>query len=137
MIDTLFHFQSPIDIQQLVDEFKLTLERYGVSQRFAARFIMQDTSQGNLSFLMEKGRSKKWDELSPRGRIPYIKMKAWLENKDVQTNTLNMLKYSQGKPPTSSLSSSSSSYSPPPTITTTIHHHHHQHHNHHHQRHRY
>lgn len=74
----------------------MKLERYGVSQRFAARFIMEDTSQGNLSFLMEKGRNKKWEELSPRGRIPYLKMKTWLESKDQQMLTLDMLKHSQG-----------------------------------------
>ncbi|XP_045169281.2 uncharacterized protein LOC123532013 [Mercenaria mercenaria] len=84
-----------IDVQKLVDEFRLTLERYGVSQRFAARFIMQDTSQGNLSFLMEKGRNKKWEELSPRGRLPYIKMKAWLGSKEHQMMTLDMLKHTQ------------------------------------------
>ncbi|KAL4221976.1 DNA-binding transcription factor [Mactra antiquata] len=84
-----------VDIQNLVDEFKVTLERYGVSQRFAARFIMQDTSQGNLSFLMEKGKNKKWAELSARGRLPYIKMKEWLQNKEHQIMTLEMVKYSQ------------------------------------------
>jgi hypothetical protein len=88
--------QENVDVQKLVDEFRVTLERFGVSQRFAARFIMQDTSQGNLSFLMEKGRNKKWEELSPRGRLPYIKMKAWLESKEQQMATLEMLKYSQG-----------------------------------------
>jgi len=88
--------QAPLDIQRLVEEFRLALERYGVSQRLAARFIMADTSQGNLSFLMEKGRVKRWEELSPRGRIPYIKMRMWLDSKDEQVRTLNMLKFAQG-----------------------------------------
>lgn len=94
-MERIAEMHEPIDIQSLVDEFRVTLERYGVSQRFAARFIMQDTSQGNLSFLMEKGRVKLWEELSSRGRIPYIKMKMWLESRDEQMKTLNMLKFSQ------------------------------------------
>lgn len=88
--------QGDMDVGALVEEFRVTLEKYGVSQRFAARYIMQDTSQGNLSFLIEKGRNKSWQELSPRGRVPYLKMKSWLESKDQQMWTLEMLKQSQG-----------------------------------------
>ncbi|WAQ93617.1 DUXA-like protein, partial [Mya arenaria] len=62
---------EPLDIQRLVEEFRVTLERYGVSQR-------------NLSFLMEKGRVKRWEELSPRGRVPYIKMRMWLDSREEQ-----------------------------------------------------
>ncbi|KAL3831793.1 hypothetical protein ACJMK2_023497 [Sinanodonta woodiana] len=86
------YFQTPIDIPAVVSEFKATLENYGISQRFAARYIMEETSQGNLSFLLDKGRSKKWSELSHRGRLPYIRMKEWLDNKDLQMATMEMLK---------------------------------------------
>ena len=90
--------QEFIDIPRLVEDFRLSLERYGVSQRFAARFIMHDTSQGNLSFLMEKGKTKSWSDISVKGRIPYIKMKAWLSSKEQQLMTLEMIKQSQGNP---------------------------------------
>ncbi|KAK3588053.1 hypothetical protein CHS0354_012099 [Potamilus streckersoni] len=90
--DSEHYFQTPIDIPTVVSEFKATLENYGISQRFAARYIMEETSQGNLSFLLDKGRTKKWGELSHRGRLPYIRMKEWLDNKDLQMATMEMLK---------------------------------------------
>ncbi|WAQ93618.1 DUXA-like protein, partial [Mya arenaria] len=70
-MDRLAETHEPLDIQRLVEEFRVTLERYGVSQR-------------NLSFLMEKGRVKRWEELSPRGRVPYIKMRMWLDSREEQ-----------------------------------------------------
>ena len=74
----------------------MSLEKFGVSQRFAAKHIMEDTSQGNLSFLMDKGKRLKWAELSPKGRIPYVKMKQWLDSREKQANTIEMVKENKG-----------------------------------------
>ena len=73
------------------------LEKSGISQRFAAKHIMEKTSQGNLSFLLEKGKTKKWAELSHRGRVPYIRMRGWLDSSDEQRQTLSMLRQTKGK----------------------------------------
>ncbi|XP_061179970.1 uncharacterized protein LOC133188518 [Saccostrea echinata] len=80
-----------VDIPATVQEFKASLESSGISQRFAAKFIMESTSQGNLSFLLEKGKSKHWSELSGRGRLPYIRMRRWLDSPEEQRITLNQL----------------------------------------------
>ena len=58
---------------------------------------MEDTSQGNLSFLMDKGKRLKWAELSPKGRIPYVKMKQWLDSKEKQISTIEVVKESKGE----------------------------------------
>ncbi|KAK3108430.1 hypothetical protein FSP39_007821 [Pinctada imbricata] len=83
---------SEINIPQTVKEFKEVLEKSGISQRFAAKHIMEKTSQGNLSFLLEKGKTKRWAELSHRGRVPYVRMRRWLDSADEQRNTLSMLR---------------------------------------------
>ena len=57
---------------------------------------MEDTSQGNLSFLMDKGKRLRWAELSPKGRIPYVKMKQWLDSKEKQINTIEIVKENKG-----------------------------------------
>lgn len=80
-----------VDIPATVQEFKAALESSGISQRFAAKFIMDSTSQGNLSFLLEKGKSKHWSELSCRGRLPYIRMRRWLDSPEEQRITLSQL----------------------------------------------
>ncbi|XP_062596206.1 uncharacterized protein LOC134257630 [Saccostrea cucullata] len=80
-----------VDIPATVQEFKASLESSGISQRFAAKFIMESTSQGNLSFLLEKGKSKHWSELSGRGRLPYIRMRRWLDSPEEQRITLSQL----------------------------------------------
>ncbi|KAJ8314073.1 hypothetical protein KUTeg_008634 [Tegillarca granosa] len=80
-----------IDIPTTVKEFKEACEKLGISQRFAAKHIMEKTSQGNLSFLLDKGRHKKWNELSPRGRIPYIRMRRWLDSDLEKQQTTSIL----------------------------------------------
>lgn len=85
-----------MDIPATVQEFKASLESSGISQRFAAKFIMDSTSQGNLSFLLEKGKSKHWSELSGRGRLPYIRMRRWLDSPEEQRITLSQLSMSKG-----------------------------------------
>lgn len=80
-----------IDVQKTVKEFKEALEKYGISQRFACLHVMENTSQGNLSFLLDKGKNKLWSEISPRGRIPYIRMRRWLDNPEEQKATLELL----------------------------------------------
>lgn len=85
-----------MDIPATVQEFKAALESSGISQRFAAKFIMDSTSQGNLSFLLEKGKSKHWSELSCRGRLPYIRMRRWLDSPEEQRITLSQLSMTKG-----------------------------------------
>lgn len=85
-----------MDIPATVQEFKAALESSGISQRFAAKFIMDTTSQGNLSFLLEKGKSKHWSELSCRGRLPYIRMRRWLDSPEEQRITLSQLSMTKG-----------------------------------------
>ncbi|KAL5006883.1 hypothetical protein ScPMuIL_015689 [Solemya velum] len=80
-----------IDIQATVKEFRVCLEKLGISQRFAARYIMDQSSQGNLSFLLDKGRHKLWGEMSPRGRLPYVRMRQWLDSLQQQKDTLDLL----------------------------------------------
>ncbi|OWF42478.1 homeobox protein cut-like 1 [Mizuhopecten yessoensis] len=82
---------SEVDIPSTVKEFKDVLEKFGISQRFAAKNIMEKTSQGNLSFLLDKGRNKQWHELSPRGRVPYVRMRRWLDSTDEQKHTMSLL----------------------------------------------
>ena len=93
----LFVFQPEINIPQTVKEFKEVLEKSGISQRFAAKHIMEKTSQGNLSFLLENRKTKKWAELSHRGRVPYIRMRGWLDSSDEQRQTLSMLRQTKGR----------------------------------------
>lgn len=78
-------------------EFKDACEKLGISQRFAAKHIMEKTSQGNLSFLLDKGRHKKWNELSPRGRIPYIRMRRWLDSDMEKQQTTSILTQTKGE----------------------------------------
>lgn len=85
-----------MDIPATVNEFKAALESAGISQRFAAKFIMDSTSQGNLSFLLEKGKSKHWSELSCRGRLPYIRMRRWLDSPEEQRITHSQLSMTKG-----------------------------------------
>ncbi|XP_069110913.1 homeobox protein cut-like 1 [Argopecten irradians] len=80
-----------VDIPSTVKEFKDVLEKFGISQRFAAKNIMEKTSQGNLSFLLDKGRNKQWHELSPRGRVPYVRMRRWLDSTEEQKHTMSLL----------------------------------------------
>lgn len=89
--DSYEGLQDFVDIPATVQEFKAALESSGISQRFAAKFIMDSTSQGNLSFLLEKGKSKHWSELSCRGRLPYIRMRRWLDSPEEQRITLSQL----------------------------------------------
>ncbi|XP_060079721.1 homeobox protein cut-like 2 [Ylistrum balloti] len=86
---------SEVDIPSTVKEFKDVLEKFGISQRFAAKNIMEKTSQGNLSFLLDKGRNKQWHELSPRGRVPYVRMRRWLDSTDEQKHTMSLLQKSK------------------------------------------
>ncbi|VDI11186.1 Hypothetical predicted protein [Mytilus galloprovincialis] len=82
---------SHIDVKQTVKDFKEALEKFGISQRFACTHIMENTSQGNLSFLLDKGKNKLWSEISPRGRIPYIRMRRWLDSPEEQKATMDLL----------------------------------------------
>ena len=91
-----FFFQSHIDVKQTVKDFKEALEKFGISQRFACTHIMENTSQGNLSFLLDKGKNKLWSEISPRGRIPYIRMRRWLDSPEEQKATMDLLHKSKG-----------------------------------------
>ena len=58
---------------------------------------MENTSQGNLSFLLEKGKNKPWSEISPRGRIPYIRMRRWLDSPEEQRETMKQLYKTKGE----------------------------------------
>lgn len=45
---------------------------------------------------MDKGKRLTWAELSPKGRIPYVKMKQWLDSKEKQMNTIEIVKENKG-----------------------------------------
>ena len=84
---------EPIDTMDIARRVRDVLERHKISQTLFSKYVIK-RSQGTTSDLLRC--PKQWDRMSEEGRVPYRRMKAWLEG-DLQHNLQVLLRIKQGR----------------------------------------
>lgn len=83
---------DPIDTVDVARRVREVLERHKISQTLFSKYVIK-RSQGTTSDLLRC--PKQWERMSEEGRVPYRRMKAWLEG-DLQHNLQVLLRIKQG-----------------------------------------
>ena len=83
---------DPIDTVDVARRIREVLERHKISQTLFSKYVIK-RSQGTTSDLLRC--PKQWERMSEEGRVPYRRMKAWLEG-DLQHNLQVLLRIKQG-----------------------------------------
>ncbi|XP_028396818.1 homeobox protein cut-like 1 [Dendronephthya gigantea] len=83
---------DPIDTVDVARRVRDVLERHKISQTLFSKYVIK-RSQGTTSDLLRC--PKQWERMSEEGRVPYRRMKAWLEG-DLQHNLQVLLRIKQG-----------------------------------------
>ena len=83
---------EPIDTADVARRVRDVLERHKISQTLFSKYVIK-RSQGTTSDLLRC--PKQWERMSEEGRVPYRRMKAWLEG-DIQHNLQVLLRIKQG-----------------------------------------
>ena len=83
---------EPIDTADVAQRVRDVLERHKISQTLFSKYVIK-RSQGTTSDLLRC--PKQWERMSEEGRVPYRRMKAWLEG-DLQHNLQVLLRIKQG-----------------------------------------
>ena len=83
---------DPIDTADVARRVRDVLERHKISQTLFSKYVIK-RSQGTTSDLLRC--PKQWERMSEEGRVPYRRMKAWLEG-DLQHNLQVLLRIKQG-----------------------------------------
>ncbi len=83
---------DPIDTADVARRVREVLERHKISQTLFSKYVIK-RSQGTTSDLLRC--PKQWERMSEEGRVPYRRMKAWLEG-DLKHNLQVLLRIKQG-----------------------------------------
>lgn len=83
---------EPIDTVDVARRVRELLERHKISQTLFSKYVIK-RSQGTTSDLLRC--PKQWERMSEEGRVPYRRMKAWLEG-NLEHNLQVLLRIKQG-----------------------------------------